>query len=146
MARERAAGGYLDIEVGHTFQEPKPFGYILMLDLYGCRPGVCADLDAGYRFLETLVVELGMTAQAPPFIFRSPQQYPDKAGLSGWVPLIESGIQIHTLIPKNFISIDIYCCHEFDAEHVVSVARTFFAPKAIEQNQVARGLKYHEVV
>lgn len=146
MGRERVGADWADIAVVETHHEPKPFGYILMLDLYGCTPGACDDIALGYRFLETIVNELGMTAQAPPFIFRSPQQYPDKAGLSGWVPLIESGIQIHTLIPKNFISIDIYCCHEFDAEQVVSVANDFFAPKAVERNQVARGLRYHDVV
>lgn len=123
----------------------KPFGYLLTLDLYGCLPGVCDDLDACYNFLEALVAALAMSKQAPPFIFRSPTEYPDKAGLSGWVPLIESGIQIHTLTPKNFISVDIYCCREFDKDRVVSVARKFFSPREIEMTQIARGLKYHEV-
>lgn len=124
----------------------KPFGYLLTLDLYGCRPGAADDLSLCYNFLDGLVRHLGMTTQAPPFIFRSPEAYPDKAGLSGWVPLIESGIQIHTLLPKNFISIDVYCCHEFDAAEVVAYARKVFSPREVEMNQVARGLKYNEVV
>lgn len=123
----------------------KPFGYLLTLDLYGCRPFAADNLSLCYDFLESLVKHLGMTTQAPPFIFRSPDAYPDKAGLSGWVPLIESGIQIHTLTPKNFISIDVYCCHEFDAEKVVAFARATFSPREVEMNQVARGLKYNEV-
>lgn len=137
---------HLDVAVLETHHEPKPFGYLLTLDLYGCAAGASDDLNLCYRFLETLVTKLGMTAQCPPYIFRSPLQFPDKAGLSGWVGLIESGIQIHTLTARNFISIDIYCCHEFDSEHVVSVASDFFGPKAVEMNQLARGLKYHEVV
>ena len=41
-----------------------------------------------------------MEKQAPPSIFRSDAtRFPDKAGLSGWVPLIESSIVIHTLDP-----------------------------------------------
>lgn len=124
----------------------EPFGHLLTLDLYGCKAGACDDLSLCYDFLERLVAELGMTKQAPPFIFRSPAQYPDKAGLSGWVPLIESGIQIHTLSPKNFISIDIYCCREFASEHVTGIAQEFFAPRKVEMNRIARGLKYHEVV
>jgi len=124
--------------------DPVPFGYLLTLDLYGCRAGVCDDLSFCYDFLCSLVKNLGMTMQAPPFVFRSPPEYKDKAGLSGWVPLIESGIQIHTLIPKNFISVDIYCCHEFETGKVIALAKQLFEPKAIEMNQVPRGLKYHD--
>lgn len=126
--------------------KPAPFGYLLTLDLYGCKPGACDDLDLCYRFLETLVAELGMSVQAPPFIFKSDQvKFPDKAGLSGWVPLIESGIQIHTLSPKNFVSIDIYCCRHFSSERLVGVAHDFFAQQAVEMNYIERGLKYNEV-
>jgi S-adenosylmethionine/arginine decarboxylase-like enzyme len=87
-----------------------------------------------------------MTAQSPPYIFRSPASFPDKAGLSGWVPLIESGIQIHTLIPKNFISIDVYCCRNFHSGKILKFARNVFHPQEVEMKKIARGLKYHEVV
>jgi S-adenosylmethionine/arginine decarboxylase-like enzyme len=123
---------------------PKPFGYLLTLDLYRCKSGVCDDLSACYLFMVDLVNGLGMTMQAPPFVFRSPAQYADKAGLSGWVPLIESGIQIHTLVPRDFISIDIYCCHEFEAGAVLEIAKKAFEPSMFEMNQIPRGLKYHE--
>lgn len=120
-----------------------PFGYLLTLDLYQVKDGACANLSLCYDFLAALVVELDMTAQSPPFIFRSPDGFPDKAGLSGWVPLIESGIQIHTLVPKNFVSIDIYCCRRFDREKVVAFARSVFAPKDVEMNEIPRGIAYH---
>lgn len=123
-----------------------PFGYLLTLDLYACRSGASDDIGLCYGFLEELVRELGMTMQAPPFVFKSPPQYPDKAGLSGWVPLIESGIQIHTLTPKNFISIDIYCCHEFDAGKVLAFSERWFSPREYEMNQIPRGTRYHDVV
>ena len=87
-------------------EKPQVFGYQLLLDLYGCKPGVCDDLSLCYQFLDDMVTELGMEKQAPPNIFRSDEKrFPDKAGLSGWAPLIESSIVIHTLTPKNFISI-----------------------------------------
>ena len=122
----------------------EPFGYLLTLDLYGVKEGACEDLSLCYDFLADVLVELRMTAQSPPFIFRSPDQFPDKAGLSGWVPLIESGIQIHTLIPKNFVSIDIYCCRRFDRDKVVAFARKVFDPKDVEMNEMPRGVAYHE--
>jgi S-adenosylmethionine decarboxylase len=123
-----------------------PFGYLVTLDLYGCQEGASNDLTLCYDFLVGLVLHLGMTMQSPPYIFRSPDSFPDKAGLSGWVPMIESGIQIHTLIPKNFISIDIYCCRKFEVDAVVAFASKMFHPKEVETNQISRGLKYHEVI
>lgn len=122
------------------------FGYQLLLDLYECREGACEDLNLNYRFLDEMVEKLGMEKQAPPNIFRSDEvRFPDKAGLSGWVPLIESSIVIHTLSPKNFISIDIYCCKPFDSDKAKEICRDFFAPKEIDAQHIKRGLKYHEV-
>jgi S-adenosylmethionine decarboxylase len=117
---------------------------LLTLDLYDCKEGVCDDLGLCYQFLEDVVVELGMRKQSPPFIFRSDgEKYPDKAGLSGWVPLIESGIQIHTLSPKNFISIDVYSCGPFRKKRLEKFVKAYFSPRDVETNLIWRGTKYH---
>ena len=85
-----------------------------------------------------------MEKQSPPYIFRSPaERFPDKAGLSGWAPLIESSVVIHTLTPKNFISVDIYCCKEFDVEKAKDFTRRFFAPERMDAQYLERGLDYH---
>jgi S-adenosylmethionine decarboxylase len=120
------------------------FGYELLLDLYDCKPGVCDDLTVCYNFLDEVVGFLGMEKQAPPAIFRSDAtRFPDKAGLSGWVPLIESSIVIHTLTPKDFITVDIYCCRAFDVKKAEEFCRRFFAPKKVECQFVERGLSYY---
>lgn len=127
-------------------QNGKVFGYQLLLDLYDCKIGVCDDLTLCYQFLDEIVTELGMEKQAPPNIFRSDEvRFPDKAGLSGWVPLIESSIVIHTLTPKNFISIDIYCCKCFSLELAKAKCRKFFAPKKIDEQYIERGMDYYKV-
>ena len=109
------------------------FGYQLLLDLYGCKPGVCDDLTLCYKFLDDAVTALGMEKQSPPNIFRSDEaRFPDKAGLSGWVPLIESSIVIHTLTPKDFITVDIYCCRAFDRKKAEEFCRRFFSARAIK--------------
>ena len=121
-----------------------PFGYLLTMDLYDCKPGACDDLALSVRFLDELVKKLNMQRQSPPFVFKSDaKKYPDKAGLSGWIPLIESGIQIHTLSPKNFISIDIYSCGKFNPESLTDFVQPYFEPREIEMNFILRGLKYN---
>ena len=121
-----------------------PFGYQLLLDLYACKPGACDDLGLCYNFLEEIVRVLKVEPQSPPFIFRTDgKRFPDKAGLSGWIPLVESGIQIHTLTPKEFISIDIYSCRQFDVEPLKAFVRSYFAPKQMDEQFLERGLDYN---
>ena len=123
----------------------KAFGYQLLLDLYDCREGVCDDLGLCYQFLDEAVGALGMEKQAPPNIFRSDERlFPDKAGLSGWVPLIESSIVIHTLTVKNFISIDVYCCKCFDVNIARAMCQKFFGPKRIDEQYIERGQDYYK--
>lgn len=122
-----------------------PFGYLMTIDLYDCKPGICDDLGLCYQFLEDIVEELKMKKQSPPYIFKSDEKvYPDKAGLSGWVPLIESGIQIHTLTPKNFISIDVYSCKKFSTENMGDFAKKYFGANEVEINFIERGVKYNK--
>lgn len=121
-----------------------PFGYFLGVDLYNCKVGACDDVSLCYDFLEKIVDELRMQKQSPPYVFRSDATaYPDKAGISGWVPLIESGIQIHTLSVKNFISIDIYSCRKFDISEVKAFVASYFSPTKIEEHYLERGIEYN---
>lgn len=124
---------------------PPAFGFELLLDLYDCKPGVCDDLTLCYQYLDEIVGYLGMEKQSPPSIFRSDEiRFPDKAGLSGWVPLIESSIVIHTLSPKNFICVDIYCCKRFDIEKAKEFTRRFFRPKKVDGQFIERGREYYK--
>lgn len=126
-------------------KERKAFGYELLLDLYDCKPGACDDLALCYKFLDEIVEYLGMQKQAPPNIFYTDgKRFPDKAGLSGWAPLVDSSIVIHTLSPKNFISIDIYCCNKFDIDKAKAFVRRFFSPKRMDEQYVLRGMDYYK--
>ena len=119
------------------------FGYQLLLDLYDCTPEICDDLSLNYEFLDKIISKLNMEKQAPPNIFRSDSsRYPDKAGLSGWAPLIDSSVVIHTLSKRNFISIDIYCCHKFDIDTTINFVKCFYKPKRIQQQYIYRGVDY----
>lgn len=126
-------------------QKPSAFGYELLLDLYDCKLGACDDLALCYRFLDEIVAYLGMEKQAPPSIFYTDAtRFPDKAGLSGWAPLVESSVVIHTLTPKNYISVDIYCCRKFDITKAKSFVRRFFSPKRMDEQFILRGVDYYK--
>lgn len=127
--------------------QPKVFGYSYLLDMYDCAPGVADDMELTYRFLETLVDKLGMTRMSQPFVIHGPTKdgvelYPDKAGVSAWVPLIESGVQIHSLEPTHFITLDCYSCKHFDKNVVLEYARECFKFKKYEEHWLERGKQY----
>jgi S-adenosylmethionine decarboxylase len=120
----------------------KAFGFHLMLDCYDCAPDKLDSIDACYGFLDMLVDEIGAEKQTQPYVFRTPEHFKGKEGLSGWVPIVESGISIHTLTESCFISLDVYSCREFDNDKIVAFTNDFFNPREIELNFVLRGKKY----
>ena len=131
--------------------EIKPFGYSYYLDMYNCRVGAADDLELHYRFLERVVDKIGMTRMSQPFVIHAPtnngkELYPDKAGVSGWIPLIESGIQIHSMEPTRFITLDVYSCNKFDKSIIVEYARECFGFAWHEEQFFVRGTKYGDIV
>ncbi|MBU0709572.1 MAG: S-adenosylmethionine decarboxylase [Candidatus Omnitrophica bacterium] len=138
----------VDLPTQDRAQESKAcevFGYQLLLDLYDCKSGTCSDLALCYNFLDQIVGYLGMEKQAPPNIFFTDDtRFPDKAGLSGWAPLVESSIVIHTLTVKDFISVDIYCCKKFDIDKAKAFVRKFFSPKRMDDQLLLRGIDYYK--
>lgn len=124
-----------------------PFGYSYLLDMYGCREGAADDLELHYRFLERLVERLGMQAMSAPVVIHAPtaggvELYPDKAGVSGWVPLITSGIQIHSLEPTHFITLDVYSCNWFSEIDVLHFSRETFGFLEFREHSIVRGAGY----
>jgi S-adenosylmethionine/arginine decarboxylase-like enzyme len=125
----------------------KPFGYSYLLDMYNVKPGAADDLELHYRFLEELVDRLHMTRMAQPIVMHGPTKdmldiYPDKLGVSGWVPLIESGIQIHSIEPTHFITLDVYSCNAIITGEVLEYAREMFGFTDYEDTFIVRGSNY----
>lgn len=130
--------------------------------MYHCREKICDDLELHYRFLEELVFRLGMTAMSAPLVIHAPvkftnvpggvspeyswvhraEQYPDKAGVSAWQPLVESGIQIHSLEPSHFSSLDVYTCGELNPDVVRKFAQQIFGFTSYEEHLINRGVNY----
>lgn len=113
-------------------EETRPFGWSLLVEVYNCSKGLgnhTDDFYICYKFLDKLPGLIGMNKQAPPIVIETDAvKYPDKAGYSGWVALVESGIQIHTLLPAHFITIDIYSCKKFDPQIALRYINKMFQP------------------
>jgi len=118
--------------------------------MYRCREGAADDLELHYRFLERVVDKIGMTRMSQPFVIHAPTRngvevYPNKTGVSGWVPLIESGIQIHSIEPTHFITLDVYSCNKFDKQIILDYARECFGFVGHEENFFERGVGYGDI-
>ena len=119
-------------------------GYELLLDCYGCTPRLCNDIAHCYNFFDELIKFIGMDKQEEPTVFRTDRKrFPGKDGLSGWVPLAQSSIVIHTLSKHDFISIDVYSCGDFRKEKVIQFVKKWFKPKKIESQLLERGKHYY---
>src|SRR5262245_12047335 len=131
----------MSVETGPDIKIPDtPWGYQLIVDCFGCDFDVCCDLDNGYEFLDKICLHLKMTKQTQPYIFKTCETaFPGKPGYSGWVPIIESGIQIHTSANNRFISIDVYSCKQFDQTAVEEFVKGWVQPWYIEPLLLYRG-------
>ncbi len=123
------------------------FGYQLLLDFYNCKKGVCDDMELCYDFLDKIVEYIDMNKMAPAQVFRGDsKRFPEKGpGLSGWIPLIESSVVIHTLSKKDYISIDVYSCKYFEAQKALDFSRKYFEPKLVEYQTAERGVDYYSI-
>jgi S-adenosylmethionine decarboxylase len=119
------------------------FGYHLVLDCYGCDHKAVDSMEVCYKYLDDMVTLMKVHKQTQPMVvYTDPKKYPDKAGISGWIPLVESGISIHTLTPTDFVSIDVYSCKKYSVEKVKAFTARVFKPLEIEEKFFLRGEKY----
>ena len=123
--------------------EDQPWGYQMIIDCFGCSEEVCCDLHNGYEFLEGICEFLKMTKQTQPYVFKTCEKaFPGRPGFSGWIPIIESGIQIHTSAKNRFVSIDVYSCRTFDKDAVEEYVSKWFHPEVVDTQFFYRGRGY----
>lgn len=127
----------------------KPFGYSYLLDCYGAKD--LDNMEKMYRFLEKLVDKLDMTLAGAISVIHGPvafeagmpkELYEDKAGLTAFCPLITSAIVCHTIVPREFLTIDVYSCKEYDPATVRDFTQETFNFDHYEEVFLERGLKY----
>ena len=118
------------------------FGMHLMLDGYGCDRERLEDISLIYNFLSEYPAQIGMTKIMPPYVFRYDADNPQDCGISGFVLIAESHISIHTFPEKNYLSLDIFSCKNFDSEQAISYVSNLFATQKCEVKLLDRGLEF----
>ena len=114
----------------------------LIADCYGCDRQRLEDLSLIYNFLGEYPAQMKMTKIMPPYVFRYDAKNPEDWGISGFVLIAESHISIHTFPEKNYLSLDIFSCKEFDADHAISVVNAIFGARKNEITLLDRGLEF----
>ncbi|MEM3167027.1 MAG: S-adenosylmethionine decarboxylase, partial [Candidatus Anstonellales archaeon] len=97
------------------------------------------DINFMYSFLDEMPELIGMTKIMPPYTFSYSGLRPEDWGISGIVLIAESHISVHTFPEKNFVSVDIFSCKDFDIENATEVIISKFEAKTYEKNFFMRG-------
>ncbi|MFP3869684.1 MAG: adenosylmethionine decarboxylase [Syntrophobacteria bacterium] len=118
------------------------FGMHLMVDGYGCDRQRLEDFSLIYNFLSEYPSHMKMTKIMPPYVFRYDAKNPEDWGISGFVLIAESHISIHTFPEKDYLSLDIFSCKDFDADRAISHVNRMFAVEKSEVKLLDRGVEF----
>jgi S-adenosylmethionine decarboxylase len=118
------------------------FGTHLMLDGYGCDRERLENLSLIYNFLSEYPARIEMTKIMPPYVFRYEAKNQEDWGISGFVLIAESHISIHTFPEKNYLSLDIFSCKEFDSKRAIAHVSEMFGVQKSEVKLTDRGLEF----
>lgn len=119
------------------------FGPHLMVDGYGSDKQILDSKEKLLDFLHTVPDKIGMTKIMEPYvIYYSSDKKLEDRGYSGFVIIAESHISIHTFPEKEYFSLDIFSCKQFDINLALEVVESFFLPKKMEFNITNRGTEF----
>ena len=119
------------------------FGPHLMVDGYQANYEVLSSVEAITNFLDELPKEIGMTKIMPPYVFKyDGGDKPEDWGVSGFVIIAESHISIHTFPEKEYFSLDIFSCKDFDMDKAVKIIKEYFNTDNLEIRTTNRGTEF----
>ena len=135
-------------------QKGVPFGYMAGYDIYGAKGPMMDNSEASNKaikkFLVALVKELGMIVAEPPLSYMSSEREKETmmhVGASAFIPLEDSGIQMHTIVNAEpaFACIDVFSCKEFEPKKIAKFLKKEFQTDHIHYEFIHRGREYNDV-
>ncbi len=119
------------------------FGPHLLLEGYGSPKEKLSDVGMISELLDIFPQKLEMTKIMPPYVFKyNGGEVKEDWGISGVVLIAESHIALHTFPEKEFFTLDIFSCKEFDVRIAVDFALDFLLPVHFDETVVTRGREF----
>jgi len=114
-------------------------GNHLVTDCFDCEAKILGDKDEISRILVELTEIIRMRAISKPLVIYHKARQKSESGVTGTIFLAESNITIHTYPAKNFVSVDIYSCKEFDIDSAIGYMEKKFKFKKLKKHIIKRG-------
>ena len=114
-------------------------GNHLIADCFNCDSFVLESKKEISRILEELPLVIGMRKISSPLVLYHRAKRKSESGVTGIIILAESNITIHTYPKKNFVSVDIYSCKEFDIGAAMQYLKEKFKFKKLKKHVIKRG-------
>ena len=113
----------------------------VMLDLYGCNPGLLEDEAFLRDMLDRYPTHIGMQKVGPVELRYIETNNPLDDGFSGFAIIATSHVSLHAWAPYRMVNMDIFSCEDFDVVEVVAFARKLFQTDDVEVHVVHRATR-----
>ena len=119
------------------------FGPHLLLEAYGSPKEKLSDVSLISDLLDTFPDKLEMHKIMPPYVFKyHGGEVKEDWGISGVVLIAESHIALHTFPEKEFFTLDIFSCKDFDVRMAVDIILDILQPEHFDETVVMRGREF----
>ena len=119
------------------------FGPHLLLEAYGSPREKLIDVGKISSLLDILPEKLEMTKIMPPYVFKyDGGEVKEDWGISGVVLIAESHIALHTFPEKEFFTLDIFSCKDFDVRFAVDFVLDILEPVHFDETVLTRGREF----
>lgn len=113
-------------------------GNHLIIDASGCNKDRIGDVKTIRKFLKNLAKEIDMKIIDGPKTIKYEAEDKKESGITGFTILAESHLSIHTYPEKQFLSLDIFSCKEFDLTKIKNYVKETFDVKKIKEFLIKR--------
>ena len=118
-------------------QNPRPDGYHLMLEFFGCDPEKINSRKYLHQTIKTVVKRYGLTNLGSRF-----HQF-DPHGVTGFTLLAQSHISLHTWPEYGYLVLDIFTCGDHDqADRLADHFMKRLKPASISRQVYRKGFQY----
>lgn len=117
----------------------RQFGKHLTVDAYGVDSKSLFSFDKVFEFLDFLPSKINMKKLTIPYVVKVNHRLKKESGISGFVMIYTSHISCHTWPFKNYLSIDVYSCKNFNEKNVINLIKKFWFPQTIKTQLIYRG-------